>query len=512
LSFDYRPDGMMLWDPWFAVNGDTVHMFYQQRPTPGSNADPKLGECIGHAVSKDLINWQELPPALKPDPTNPLDDLWMWTGCAYQHDGRAYLYYTMRGSIEQGNTERIGLAISDDWQNWERYAGNPVIVPDPRYYRSAENPGIIGRVDCRDLNIIKAPENQGWLGFYAARVPEGECAETSVIACVRSNDLLNWEHQSIAYAPKVYGTVEVPDVFYLDEKWFMTCFTSTTHGNRPEFSDPHVLRGTVYATSDKPQGPYVEDPEDNTLLGGGIPSCVSCRSVLFNRKIYILGTEHTEEGYVLAPPMEARILPSGKLRPAYSDLNSVCYDKVLLDPAQPIAISSLPLPVNVCPIKSGQWELRDGVYHGISRTGWQTADLGVGSENAEISAELTLSEGKAAGLVYRVDSDSQFSEGDFVFALSAKEGCVWFAHMPDFTQFYRRSFPVNAGQKYNIKLSVRWPRFDAYIDDILVGHIAMKADKPKKPSIGMYVERGHAAITEISAKILCKPPVSNQNR
>ena len=54
-----------LWDFWFAVDGDDVHVFYLQAPR--ALGDPELrhhNATIGHAVSRDLRRWEVLPDAL----------------------------------------------------------------------------------------------------------------------------------------------------------------------------------------------------------------------------------------------------------------------------------------------------------------------------------------------------------------------------------------------------------------------------------------------------------------
>ena len=60
-----------------------------------------------------------------------------------------------------------------------------------------------GNVDCRDLIVVPDAAGGGWLGFYAARTPpesNNEMAETAVIACVRSTDLIRWEPLPLAFA------------------------------------------------------------------------------------------------------------------------------------------------------------------------------------------------------------------------------------------------------------------------------------------------------------------------
>ena len=62
----------------------------------------------------------------------------------------------------------------------------------------------------------------------------------------------------------------MPEVFFLDGRWYMICLTSTGHGNRGGFSDPKVTRGTICAMTERPEGSYRE-VEDHNVLMVGIP-------------------------------------------------------------------------------------------------------------------------------------------------------------------------------------------------------------------------------------------------
>ena len=60
----------------------------------------------------------------------------------------------------------------------------------------------------------------------------------------------------------------MPEVFFLDGRWYMICLTSTGHGNRGGFSEPNVTRGTIYAMAERPERPYQEIEDDNVLMVG----------------------------------------------------------------------------------------------------------------------------------------------------------------------------------------------------------------------------------------------------
>jgi sucrose-6-phosphate hydrolase SacC (GH32 family) len=73
---NYAPPGCYLWDTWFMPVADRVHCFHLVWPEfrPGGDPHGRDWRWIGHAASRDLVNWETLPPALGPDSANPLDN------------------------------------------------------------------------------------------------------------------------------------------------------------------------------------------------------------------------------------------------------------------------------------------------------------------------------------------------------------------------------------------------------------------------------------------------------
>lgn len=71
------------------------HLFYQCFPYA-----PQWGRMHwGHAVSKDLVNWEEKGIALYPTKTD--DRSGCFSGSAVEQDGTMYLYYTGVNYLEE---------------------------------------------------------------------------------------------------------------------------------------------------------------------------------------------------------------------------------------------------------------------------------------------------------------------------------------------------------------------------------------------------------------------------
>ncbi len=493
----YRPSGMSMWDTWHIEHKGRAHMIHLQRLAAGSCRTVLEGDTLGHAVSDDLIHWTEVNLALGPG-SDAIDDMQPWTGCVVPHAGRFYLFYTMRGK-KAGGAQRIGLATSTDLLRWERHAGNPVIEPDPKWYVSIGKPDPGGVVDCRDLVVIPDPAGKGWLGFYAARTPDAKLAEGSVIAAVRSRDLLRWEHLPPAFAPRRYACMEVPDVFEIGGKWYMMCLTGHEYGNRGIYRDPNVSRGTIYAVADRAEGPYREFPDDNVLLGSDSTTGYSCRSFVFQGERHVFYTETIPGGAaLLSPPARLKTDAPGHLRLAYSPRTAGWRKATLIR-----RDAALPTP-RIVPshyrwtMPAGTWRIEGRSYLGEAENGFQLADIGVKSLCAEIEATVRIERGAAAGFAWGAAPGGR--SRDLVFMLDAEAGCVRASRRPWFNDPWARQFPVERGRAYHVRISARPPRFDIFVDDVLVLQFAVPAPPPEpvEASVCLFVDRGAARISDLA--------------
>lgn len=154
----------------------------------------------GHAVSKNLIHWEELPIALYPD--QPYEnDGGCFSGSAVEKDGRLYLFYT---SVSHERKQTQSVAFSDDGIHFTKYSGNPVIRQNP-----------LGYPDFRDPKVTMLD------GTYYMVVGTGDETNGKVLLFT-SEDLLHWDYVDILFEGAEYAhCIECPDFFKLGSKYVL---------------------------------------------------------------------------------------------------------------------------------------------------------------------------------------------------------------------------------------------------------------------------------------------------
>ncbi|WP_373836128.1 glycoside hydrolase family 32 protein [Jeotgalibaca arthritidis] len=177
------------------------HLFYQFYPY-----DSKWGPMHwGHAKTKDLIHWEELPTALAPD--EPYDQDGCFSGSAIEKDGKLYLMYTGH-RIENGVVYQTQcIAVSEDGINFEKYAANPVI--------DEKRMGEYGNIhDFRDPKVIK--KDDSYYSIIASKTED----DRGLILLYQSDDLYEWKFFSVLLeGTHDQGVMwECPDLFHLNGK------------------------------------------------------------------------------------------------------------------------------------------------------------------------------------------------------------------------------------------------------------------------------------------------------
>jgi beta-fructofuranosidase len=220
-------DDHWVWDSWMADDGEHFHLFYLQAPK--SLGDPglrHLAATVGHARSTDLVEWEVLPDALGPTEGS-WDDLSIWTGSVVRgDDGLWRMYYTATSSRGHGvRDQRVGLAESEDLVTWRKVGHEPLLVADPRWYRTLPE-DVTASETWRDPHVYTDPEGDGWHMLVTARSLTHGSNDDGVLAHARSHDLRTWElGPPVCESGFGFGQLEVPQVKQVTGRWVLvfTC-------------------------------------------------------------------------------------------------------------------------------------------------------------------------------------------------------------------------------------------------------------------------------------------------
>ncbi len=500
---NFHGKGMYQWDTWYCIQNDTneIHAFYLQDLRPGSTRTRFEADSLGHAVSYNLLDWEELPSAITPEPAGEIGDLTNWTGSTIEHNGTYYMFYTIRSSFGQGKEQQIGLAISGDMTDWKKYEGNPVITPDPRWYNTTQNYSINGIVDCRDLMVVKHDIKPGYFGVYATRIPTKELPEGAVFAGAYSEDLIHWEQTPPVLQSKDnrYSIVEMPDLFEYEGKWYLTWLEDTSYGKREILGDIFLTSGTVYAVSDRIEGPYVE-PEDNILIASMGFNGLSCRTVDFKGKKYVLYTmaERINENETkhtfgaLSLPKEIQVI-DGKL--------CACLATDLLEEKLRVYLIRSEKTLEQidfynCHETPGKWSKAGKIIYGSIGTAWARYTFDVIADNFLYSADIIVTKGVAAGLLIRQGENK--SGG--VVLLDYERQMLMFCTVPRFQIVDMRKLKLTYGRTYRIQVIGNDKFIEVYMNSVLILQFVWYFASEGR--FGLLLDRAEGNFREIYAREL----------
>ena len=184
------------------------HLFYQYHP--GSSVFGLMH--WGHAVSRDLVNWQHLPIALYPDDVGAIfsgSAVIDWNDTAGFGKEAMVAVFTH----DKAGRQMQSLAYSTDrGQTWTKYGANPVIEP-PKNIRNFRDPKVFWY------------DEGGGAGHWVMAVAAGD-----IILFYTSPDLKNWTPSGgfgLGFGSTA-GVWETPDLFKLpvdggpESRWVLT--------------------------------------------------------------------------------------------------------------------------------------------------------------------------------------------------------------------------------------------------------------------------------------------------
>ena len=181
--------------------GGRHHLFYQANP----HGTRFASMCWGHAVSTDLLRWEQLPTALTPG--QPYDQFGCWSGVTVDVDGRRGLLYT---GVAQGGELQLpclAWAADDDLIAFVKDPANPLMAARP--FPDEEI------VAFRDHCVTRD-------GRWRQLIGGGTRTHGGVLFIYRSDDFRHWSYSGLlsdSGRTPIPGPIwECPDVFTMDRR------------------------------------------------------------------------------------------------------------------------------------------------------------------------------------------------------------------------------------------------------------------------------------------------------
>ena len=211
------------------------HLFYQHNPYEREWENMTWG----HAVSRDLVHWQELAPALHPDNIGTMFsgsaviDYENTSGFGTKQNPAMVAFYTADGKRQ---TQCVAYSL-DKGRTWTKYEGNPIIDSGEEWATR----------DTRDPKVFWYAPKGHWVMVLNER--DGHSIYNSI-------DLKNWQFKS-----HTTGFWECPELFELavdgnpnNKKWVMygasgAYMIGSFDGERftPEAGKFYYVKGKIYA-------------------------------------------------------------------------------------------------------------------------------------------------------------------------------------------------------------------------------------------------------------------------
>ena len=200
--FHLQPPVGWLNDPnGLCVYGGQYHAFFQYGPFDVNGGVKHWG----HAVSTDLLHWEQLPVMLYPD--EPFDCHGAYSGSALMEDGTMYLYYTGNVKhpgnfdyIKEGRGHNVCLAVSKDGVTLD----SKQCLLTNRDYPAG--------LTCH----VRDPKVFAYEGRYYMVLGARTLEDKGEVLVLESTDKLRWTHINTLTTPEPFGYMwECPDLFQL---------------------------------------------------------------------------------------------------------------------------------------------------------------------------------------------------------------------------------------------------------------------------------------------------------
>ena len=216
-----------VWDFWYYHEPDgTFHVLYLNAERAlVAGGDHHYHAQVGYATTLNFVDVLWLNDAVfKPDPDG-WDNTAIWTGDVIRGREGFLMFYTSRDrGQDDGMTQNIGLAVSDDLREWERVP-DLRIEPDPRWYETAAVTGDDIIHAWRDPYLFRHESDLYMLVAAKDRSqPNGRQCAVGILRSV-DGSLLNWEALPPLYSAGYVSESDVPVLYRDDDGGYNLIYT-----------------------------------------------------------------------------------------------------------------------------------------------------------------------------------------------------------------------------------------------------------------------------------------------
>ncbi len=283
----YAPTGFSgseLGDVEVVFHDGRFHLFHLNLPNH---------DVIAHAVSPDGIRWEPRRAALHTGPAGSFDDDQLWTMSVQPWGGRFYMLYTALSRSDGGRVQRMGLAISDDLERWEKHPG-PVSEAVAPYRTDRDGAPWVA---WRDPKPVILDDGRVHV-VLCARDPSAPALRQGAVAHLVSDDMKAWQVLPPLFAPRQHYEIECPQLFTRGERLYLTAAVLEAREQR-------------YWIADSLEGPF-RIPRRAALMP---PRCYAARVCAVGDERWVFGFHDPGGGRGLRD----RIYPSALLLDAAED-------------------------------------------------------------------------------------------------------------------------------------------------------------------------------------------------
>lgn len=463
------------------AEGDELHMFFLELPSH---------DRVGHAVSRDGMQWKLLPHAIHTGDPGEFDDDQIWTMHTFKWQNRYHMLYTALCSAERGRVQRTGLAVSDDLIHWKKVAHNPVAVPDARWYEADVHDS--GRADWRDP--FPWVEDGRIHALICAHENHGPMNRRGCVAHITSDDAMHWNVEPPLYCTGNNTDFEVPTLIKLNGQYFLL-----GHHVSPPID--------VYRVSDSLLGPW-RRPATDWLLPA--PNHAFAPAVFHGRTLVVNWVTAnidwptgTSEGTmrIIVPPKEVVATADGELQ-----LRSYMpgWDAVTIGEGQTITSACTPEH-----IYRGQWQSQGAAVIGGCGPGMGLLKLDASHPDFILEAMIEFRGAVEAGVVWR--SDRTADQCTRVVLTPGRDAVTLqrMTHRQSYNATGRGCdvLQVNQHRYMPDGVHLRIVAWGPYIEVSLDGRVLLSSATMSRRDgmLGLFVEDGEAAFSSMSFRRLNPP-------